>query len=66
MGDSTYAELIRTSVRKCGIDRTGKNTSNQSLRTSTFNAQDMLGMSAAQKRLVSGHISEKTAEIYLR
>ena len=66
MGDSTYGNLIPTAVTKCGIDRTGKNTSNQSLRTTTFNVQDMLGMSAAQKRLVSGHISEKTAEIYQR
>ena len=66
MGDTTYAGLIKTVVQKIGMDRTGKNTSNQSLRPSTFNAQDMLGMSAAQKCLVSGHISEKTAEIYLR
>ena len=66
MGDTTYAGLVSTAVAKCGIDRTGKNTSNQSLRTTTFNGQDALGMTAAQKRLISGHISEKTAEIYLR
>ena len=66
MGDKTYAGLLRTVVAKCGIDRSGKNTSNQSIRTTTFNAQDTLGMSAAQKRLVSGHISEKTAEIYMQ
>ena len=66
MGESSYNELVKTAVKKSGIDREGKNTSNQSLRPTTFNAQDMLGMSAAQKRLVSGHISEKTAEIYMR
>ena len=66
MGKKTYDGLIKTIVAKCGIDRSGKNTSNQSLRPSTFNAQDMLGMTPAQKRTVSGHISEKTAEIYSR
>ena len=66
MGETTYNELIKTAVRKCGIDRSGKNTSNQSLRSTTFNVQDTLGMTPAQRRLVSGHISEKTAEIYQR
>ena len=56
MGKTTYDGLIKTVVAKCG-----KNTSNQSLRPSTFNAQDMLGMTPAQKRTVSGHINEKTA-----
>ena len=66
MGDKTYDSLVSVAVAKCGIDRTGKNTSNQSIRTTVFNGQDLLGMSAAQKRLVAGHISEKTSEIYLR
>ena len=66
MGDTTHSGLVRTAVARTGMDRVGKNTSNQSLRTTTFNAQDKLGMTAAQKRLISGHISEKTAEIYLR
>ena len=66
MGDKTYSGLVSTAVARCGIDRTGKNTSNQSLRTTVFNGQDILGMSAAQKHLVAGHISEKTSEIYLR
>ena len=66
MGDATYNKLIPTAVARCGIDRTGKNTSNQSLRSTIFNTQDMAVMSGAQKRLVSGHISERTAEIYQR
>ena len=66
MGIKTYAGLVQSAVKKIGIDRSGKNTSNQSLRPTTFNAQDMLGMSAAQKRLVSGHVSDRTAEIYQR
>ena len=64
MGDKTYDSLVSVAVAKCGIDRTGKNTSNQSIRTTVFNGQDLLGMSAAQKRLVAGHISEKTSENY--
>ena len=36
MGDSTYNKLIPTAVARCGIDRTGKNTSNQSLRSTIF------------------------------
>jgi hypothetical protein len=66
MGDKTYSALLQTAVAKLGIDRSGKNTSNQSYRSTTFNAQDMLGLTAAQKRLISGHISEKTAEIYMQ
>ena len=66
MGDKTYGDLLKTAVAKLGIDRTGKNTSNQSYRCTTFNAQDMLGLTAAQERLISGHISEKTAEIYMQ
>ena len=66
MGDTTFQKLIKTVVLKCGIDRSNKSTSNQSLRTTVFNAQDMIGMTGAQKRLISGHVSEKTAEIYTR
>ena len=39
MGTNTYGKLIKTAVSKLGMDRSGKNTSNQSLRTTTFNAQ---------------------------
>ena len=48
MGDKTYSELLQTAVAKLGIDRSGKNTSNQSYRSTTFNAQDMIGLTAAQ------------------
>ena len=83
MGDKTYSGLLSTVVQKLGIDRTGKNTTNQSLRTTTFNAQvicflllfihivhftikDLLGLTPAQKRTISGHVSDKTAEIYTK
>ena len=39
MSDKSFNGLVKTVVERLGIDRTGKNTSNQSLRTSTFNAQ---------------------------
>lgn len=39
MGTGTYGKLIQTAVSRLGMDRSGKNTSNQSLRTTTFNAQ---------------------------
>ena len=66
MGNMTYSHLLKTVAAKLGIDRSGKNTSNQSYRSTTFNAQDIIGLTPAQKRLISGHISEKTAEIYMQ
>ena len=48
----------------CDMDRSNKNTSNQFLRTTIFNSQDMLGMTANPKCLVSGHGSEKNGGIY--
>jgi hypothetical protein len=82
MGSKSYDDLVRNVVSKLGIDRGTKKTTNQSLRPTTFNAQvglthffnfyllyllqDLLGCTPAQKRLVSGHILERTADICLR
>ena len=78
MGAKSYDDLVSNVVTKLGIDRGAKKTTNQSLRSTTFNVQlcmlceifyykcvcqDMLGCSPAQKRLVSGHISDKTADV---
>ena len=56
--------LVKTAVAKCGMDISGQNTSNQSLRTTIFNGHDMLVPNASQKRLVARHVSEKPAAIY--
>ena len=48
MGLKSYNELVRNVVSKLGIDRSGKNTSNQSMRSTTFNAQVCLLLSQTQ------------------
>ena len=39
MGAKSYDDLVSNVVTKLGIDRSGKKTTNQSLRSTTFNVQ---------------------------
>ena len=39
MGAKSYDDLVSNVVTKLGIDRGGKKTTNQSLRSTTFNVQ---------------------------
>ena len=66
MGEKVFDGLLTDAINRVGIITEGTRISNQSLRVTSFNMHDLLGLSDADMAVTAGHSSDKTNRIYRR
>jgi len=66
LGEDSFNELLRVVINHTGLDTGQRKICNQSMRTSTVNIQEAVGLDDASMQKINGHINPRTAKIYNR